>query len=138
MKNSQNAELQAVLTRFDPDTLVEQVRELGEDWAKANSSASQLEETRKTLLAKLTREYMNNGLRSGAAGERAKSVSVASAEQSALADERYEMHLDLMVQAREYSDITRVRYDMGKTRIELLRSQMATIRQEMSYSRVAT
>ncbi|KWT98340.1 MULTISPECIES: hypothetical protein [unclassified Variovorax] len=138
MNNSQNQELHAVLKRFDPDTLVETVRELGEDWAKANSSASSLEETRKTLLAKLTREYMNNGLRSGAAGERAKSVSVSSAEQSALADERYEQHLDLMVQAREYSDITRVRYDMGKMRLELMRSQMATVRQEMSFSRFAT
>ena len=115
-----------------------EVTDLGEAWAKANAAAAALEETRKSLLAKLTREYMNGGLRSGAAGERPKAVSVAGAEQAALQDDRYTTHLDLMVASREQSDIARVRYDMGKMRLELMRSQLATVRQEMRFSGMST
>jgi hypothetical protein len=138
-QNSKDMEaILAVLNKFDPEKLVAEVTALGETWADENAAASALEETRKTVLARFTREYMNTSLKGGALGERPKVVSVASAEMAALADDRYEQHLDLMNRSRREADIARVRYDMGKMKLELMRSQMATVRQEMRTSNFGT
>lgn len=127
-------DLTAILKQFDPERLVQEVSSLGLAWTESNAAANALEETRKTLLAKLLKAHMSTGLKSGAPGERPRAISVAAAEQNALADEIYEDHLERMVAARQVADAARVRYDMGKMRIELMRSQLATIRQEMRFA----
>lgn len=135
MSQSKNyEELLLILKKFDPDPILDEVTKIGEAWATANASAASLEKTLKTLLAKLTKEFMATGARSGAVGERAKGLSFAAAEQLALSDERVEQHIEFMVASREHADICRVRYDMGQLRLEFMRSQLATARQEMRFS----
>lgn len=127
--NQASAALLAMLKRFDPDTLVEAVTKLGEDWADKDAAASSLEETRKSMLANVMLDYLKPGVSADA--KAARSMPVSQAEQRALCDPRYETHVDLMVAARKDANSARVRYDMGKMRLELLRSQLATIRQEL-------
>lgn len=130
MKQSNELEaLAAMLSRFDPDKLTHDVTTLGDAWADANATASALEESRKSQLAALMVEFMD-----GSGGEGSKKLSAAAAEVRALADPRYTTHVDLMVEARRAAHKARVRYDMGQSRIELMRSQMATLRQEMRFS----
>lgn len=114
----------ALLKEFDPNRLTQEVIAIGEAWADQDAAASSLEETKKTLLAQLQLEYTLEN----ASG---KPMPISQAEMRALADPRYEQHLDLMVQARKESHRLRVRYDMGKMRLELFRSLQATMRQEM-------
>lgn len=118
---------------FDPFRLTEEVIRLGEDWADKEAAASSLEESKKTLLASISLDYIAGGV-SGAAGERTKAMPVTQAELRALADIRYTTHLELMVAARKEAQIARVRYDMGRMRLELIRSQQATLRNEMRMS----
>jgi len=102
-----------LLKDFDPNKLTQEVIAIGEAWADQDAAASSLEETRKTLLAQLQIEYTLEGING-------KPMPVSQAEMRALADVRYEQHLDLMVQARKESN-----------RLELFRSLQATMRQEM-------
>lgn len=122
------------LRDFDPKRLTDDVIRSGELWADEDATASTLEETKKTMLASFTLDYMSGAQKSGAIGERPKAVSVAEAEKKALADERFEAHLKAMVHARRESNRARVRYDMGRMRLELMRSLQATLRNEMRLS----
>lgn len=126
------------LKDFDPNKLTQEVIRVGEAWADQDAAASSLEETKKTLLAKLTLEYMASGHSGGGVGERPRAIPVSHAEMRALADPRYEQHLELMVQARNESHRSRVRYDMGKMKLELMRSVQATMRNEMRISGQST
>jgi hypothetical protein len=122
--------LTTLLREFDPKRLTAEVVSLGEDWVDRDAAASSLEETKKTLLARLTLEYISGGS-SGGVGEKPKAMPVSQAELKALSDPRYEQHLELMVAARQESNRMRVRYDLGKMRLELMRSLQATMRNEM-------
>lgn len=126
--------LVSILREFDPNRLTQEVIKCGEEWADQDAAASSLEETKKTLLARYALEYMESGFRSGAVGEKPKATSAAQAEMRALADARYEQHLELMVQARKEANRLRVRYDMGRMKLELMRSLQATMRNEMRLS----
>lgn len=123
--------LQEVLKDFDPHKLTREVIIVGEEWADQDAAASALEETKKTLLAKLSLEHQSGSYSSGALGEKPKAMSAVQAEMKALADPAYEQHLQLMVIARKESNRARVRYDLGKMRLELIRSLQATMRNEM-------
>jgi len=116
---------------FDPYRLTQEVIQAGEEWAEQDAAASALEETRRTLLAKLVLEVTESGYRSGGAGEKPRAISATAAESRALADPRYEQHLELMVMARKEANRMKVRYDMGRMRLELMRSLQATMRNEM-------
>lgn len=118
----------SLLADFNPETLTQEVVRLGEEWADKDAAASALEETRKTLLSQLIKDLMLPG----AGG---KPMSFSLAEVRALADRRYEAHVDMMVEARKEANKARVRYDMGKMKLELLRSLQATMRQEMFMNR---
>jgi hypothetical protein len=122
------------LKDFDPRKLTEEVIVTGEAWADQDAAATALEETKKTVLAKLVLECMSSGYTSGALGEKPKAIPLSHAELRALTDPRYEQHLDLMVHARKEAHRCRVRYDMGKMRLELMRSLQATLRSEMRIS----
>lgn len=118
------------MRNFDPAALANEVIALGEEWADMDAAASALEETRKTVLAKRTLEFIEGSQSLG----KARGMSVAQAETNALADPTYETHLELMVEARKNANRARVRYDLGRMRLELLRTHQATLRNEMRLS----
>lgn len=122
------------LKNFDPARLTAEVIDDGEAWADADAAASVLEETRKTVLAKRTLDFIESSLASG----KVRAMSVAQAEMNALADPTYEEHLTIMVDARKNSNRARVRYDLGRMRLELLRTAQATLRNEMRMSGYTT
>jgi len=119
----------ALLRNFDPNKLAAEVIADGEQWADLDAAASVLEETRKVVLAKRTLEFLEAGTIGGK-----RVTSVAQAELNALADPTYGQHLDDMVDARKNANRARVRYDLGRLRIEMLRSALATARNEMRIS----
>lgn len=103
---------------MDPDKIYESLVKAGEDWADAEAAADLLEETRKSVLARL----MNDSA----------VASVAGKEMMALADPEYTEFLEGMVQARKVANKARVRYDSARILSELRRSQESTRRAEMS------
>lgn len=119
--------------RIDPARLANEVIDLGEAWADLNAAASSLEETKKTVLAKRALDNMSSALNAGKRG-----VSATQAELQALADPTYEEHLEMMVTARKEANRARVRYDMGRLRLELIRTAQATMRNEMAMGRHTT
>jgi hypothetical protein len=132
--NRDSSTVSDLLKDFDPNKLTSDVISLGEQWADEDAAASSLEETRKTILAQIQLEYTLEGLK-GIGADKPKPMPVSQAEMRALADPRYEQHVELMVMARKESNRCRVRYDMGKMRLELYRSLQATMRQEMNMLR---
>ena len=103
---------------FDPDKAFDALVRAGEAWADAEAAADLLEETKKSVLAKL----MNDSPHS----------SIAGKEMSALADPEYRKHIEGMVSARKAANKARVRYDSAKVLAELRRSQESTRRAEMA------
>lgn len=112
--------------QMNVDEEVEKVTRLGIEWAEKNETASLLEETKKTLLAQLIGEIMAASRKDGKKG-----ISFAQAETEALADVRYEAHLNEMTQARREANKARVRHETAGVRLEMLRSLMANRREEM-------
>lgn len=133
MNPNQFKDIQALVQTvkdFDPNKLAAEVISAGEEWADQDAAASSLEETKKAVIAKITLEYMEAGT-SSELGQRPKPMSATAAELRALADPRVEQHIELMVHARREANKFRVRYDMGRMKLELMRSLQATLRNEM-------
>lgn len=103
---------------FDPEVAYQALIDAGETWADAEAAADLLEETRKSVLAKLINE--------------AEAGSMAAKESLALADPTYRQFIEGMVQARKAANKARVRYDSAKVLAELRRSQESTRRAEMN------
>ena len=102
---------------MNPDKIYDAIIQAGESWADAEAAAAMLEETRKSVLAKLMNE--------------ADASSIAAKEMYALADTTYREFVEGMVQARKAANKARVRYDSAKVLAELRRSQESTRRAEM-------
>jgi hypothetical protein len=119
-----------LLRNFDPEKLSQEVISLGEEWADADAAASVLEETKKSELSRLI--ILNMETKLGVGG---KQLSVAQAENMALSDDHYTAHLQRMIEQRRLANRLRVRYDMGRMKLELYRSLQATLRNEMSLSK---
>lgn len=117
--------------QFDPEKLAARMESAGNQWADDDAAASIYEETKKSELAKLTLEYIE--LSSTVSG--GKGISQAAAEAKALADPRYESHLQIMIAARKTANRSRVRYDTIKAEIELNRSLQSTLRAELTLNR---
>lgn len=130
LTNSTNA--MANLKDIDPNQLVADAIADGERWADLDAAASTLEETRKSMLSKLTLDFME-GVSFGA-----KAMPITQSEIRALASTEYDTHLKSMVTARKAANRARVRYDMAKMRLELLRTAHATMRAEMFMARSTT
>lgn len=124
--------MQDALYGDEPTKLSVMVAEEGENWAMADAAANSLEESKKTVLARITLEYLERGIPSSRPGEAPKAMPQSQADIRGLADPRYAAHLEQMVAARREAHLARVRYDMGKMFIELHRSKLATKRQEMA------
>lgn len=101
----------------DPARLAQSIVARGELWADANAAADLLEETKSTLLAKLTKEHLD--------------LPAWKAEAMAKGDIRYAEHITAMVDARRVSNLAKVRYDGAKIMGELMRSAESTRRAEM-------
>lgn len=102
---------------FNPEAIAAAVNRAGEQWADAQAAADLLEETRKSVLAKLSLE---------AAGG-----SVAAREMIALASQEYQDFLAGMVKARQAANKAKVRYSSAQVFAELRRSEESTKRAEM-------
>lgn len=102
---------------MDPEKIHTALVQSGESWADAEAAASILEETRKSVMAKLINEAEG---------------SVAAREYKALADPEYREFVEGMITARKAANKARVRYDSAKILAELRRSQEATRRSEMN------
>lgn len=105
---------------IDTDALCDEAESAGLAWADARAAAQALEETRKSVLAQGMKNYFAEGM----AGNKAETM--------ALADDAYLNFVRNMVKAGHAADRARVRYDILKTRIELLRTNASTERAAMS------
>ncbi len=105
---------------IDIDSLCDEAESAGLAWADAKAAAQALEETRKSVLAQGMKGYFEEGL----AGNKAETM--------ALAEPSYLAFLQSMVKAGHAADRARVRYDILRTRIELLRTNASTERAAMS------
>jgi hypothetical protein len=103
---------------FDPEIAYDALIRAGEDWADKQAAAELLEETKKSVLARLMIS--------------ADATSQGQREMLALADEEYTDFITGMVTARKAANKARVRYDSAKVLAELRRSQEATRRAEAS------
>lgn len=103
---------------MDAEKIYDTLVKAGEEWADADVAASLLEETRKSVLAKLMVECGH--------------ASIAGKEMMALADDSYKAFVTGMVNARKAANKARVRYDSAKTLSELRRSEESTRRAEMT------
>ncbi len=104
--------------KLDSDKAYDALVRSGEDWADKDAAASLLEESRKSVLAKLKNE----------SGEK----SDAAKETLALCHSDYREHLGLMIEARREANRARVRYDSAKVLAEMRRSEESTRRAEMT------
>ena len=104
--------------RLDPDALYNQLVDLGETWADQDAAASALEEALRGVkaLAFLSSDGKN----------------VAEREAKMNSDPSVTEHIGYMVEARRVANRSRVRYDVGKVRVELIRTLESTRRAEMA------
>lgn len=103
---------------MDAEKIYDSITKAGEDWADKQAAADLLEETRKSVLAKLMIE--------------ADSTTQAGREMHALAEPKYREFVEGMVSARKAANKARVRYDSAKVLAELRRSEESTRRAEMN------
>lgn len=103
---------------LDSDRAYEALVRSGEEWADKDAAANLLEETKKSVLAKLKTE--------------ASEKSDAGREMVALAHRDYQAHLEIMVAARRDANKARVRYDSARVLAEMRRSEESTRRAEMT------
>lgn len=105
---------------IDTDALCDEAESAGFAWADAKAAYEALEQTRKSVLAQGMKGYFEEGM----AGNKAETM--------ALADDAYLEFVRRMVKAGHTADRARVRFDILKTRIELLRTNASTERAAMS------
>jgi hypothetical protein len=103
---------------MDAEKIYNNLVKAGEEWSDAEAAASLLEETRKSVLARLMNE--------------SSVASLGGKEMMALADPVYTSFVEGMVNARKAANKARVRYDSAKILAELRRSEESTRRAEMS------
>lgn len=105
---------------IDIDSLCDEAESAGIAWADAKSGYEALEKTKASVLAKGMKGYFEEGMNG------------TKAETHALADDDYLEHVRLMVKAGHAADRAKVRYDILRTRIELIRTNASTERAAMA------
>jgi hypothetical protein len=105
---------------IDIDSLCDEAESAGLAWADAKAAYEALEQTRKSVLAQGMRSYIEEGLPTN------------KAETNALAEPSYLEFVGRMVKAGHAADRARVRWDILRTRIELIRTNASTERAAMS------
>jgi len=104
---------------INPEEIYNRLDSVGQEWVAANAKAELLSEAQKSELSTLSLEYLENA------------KSMTEAETRARADQRYKNFIIGMVKAKEEANECKVRYEAAKAWFEALRSQHATLRQEM-------
>lgn len=105
----------------DPAKFAQAIVSRGELWADAEAAADLLEETKGTLLAKITKEHFE--------------LPAWKAEAASKGDSRYEEHIKAMIDARRLANLAKVRYDGAKMMGEFARSAESTRRAELQATR---
>lgn len=105
---------------FNPRKIYETLVKLGTDWADTDATASLFEENKKSVLAQIAATSNES--------------SVAAKESFALRHEDYIRHIGSMVEARKEANRARVKYESGKTFVELLRTKEANERATNKFS----
>ena len=118
------------IPKLNPAQLTAEVIEDGNRWSELDAAASILEEGKKALLAKLALGFVERSL-DGAAK---RAMSATQAEMYALASDEYQNHLSMMISARKAANSARVRYDLGRKRLDLIQTAHANLRNEMRLS----
>lgn len=106
------------LSEFDLDALHDALVKLGEEWADKDAAANALEESYRTVKAEALLDADGN--------------TVSEREAQMLIDGRVAEHRDKMIEAKRESNRAKVRYDIGRVRVELMRTLESTRRAEMA------
>lgn len=102
---------------FDAREITERLRLAGEDWADKLAAAEALDDASESMQAKC---YLQ------------ASGSVEERKAKAKVDDEYQRSRTIARDARLAANKARVRYDVGKAFVELIRSQESTRRAEMT------
>lgn len=102
---------------FDANAITERLIRAGEDWADKFAAAEALEDAAETMLAKCFLEATGN---------------VEERKARAKCDDQYDRSRKLSRDARHAANRAKVKYDVGKAYVELIRSQESTRRAEMT------
>jgi len=112
------------MTAFDPKALFKKTIEAGEDWADKRQAAELLEETKKSILAKITIEQ--NG------------KSMAENEAKARASAEYLEFLSNLSNAKHEENKAKVKYDAIKKYCDHVQTLSANQRAEMKLGSMTT
>lgn len=99
---------------FDPNRLYQKMVEAGNDWAEKQAAYQVLEDTRNTVLARMT--------------QASQAPSVAAREIEARSSIQYEEHIKASQQAQAEALKAKVKYEAIKVWIELTRTKAANER----------
>ena len=105
---------------IDPEEIYKRLEQVGLEWSEANAKSELLHECQKSELSDITLGYLGGDCK-----------SMAEAESRARADVRYKDYLKTMVAAKRASNDAKVRYAAAQAWFEGMRTQAATLRQEM-------
>ena len=103
-------------TEFDPERLFQQLETAAEEMAEARYAAGLLEKQEKVLLSKLELQWQRSG------------HSVASSKTFALADPKYETHINGMVEAQRKATLTTAHYNNIRAYVDLVRTKETSAR----------
>jgi len=104
---------------FDPNVMMKKAEELGTQWAEADAAHGLLEDTKKTLLAQITNEFLEQGR------------NKTTAETMAMASKEYAEHIKELGQARKDKNLSLVKYNSYKKWLDLIQTKEANLRAEM-------
>ena len=104
---------------MNPDELRNKLLEFGEHWAEADAAFRALEDTKQSVIAQSALAWLDMG----------KPVSYA--DNQARASEMVLSHLDQLSEARRAANLAKVRYEVHRVYIDMLRTQQANLRAEM-------
>ena len=105
--------------KIDPDKLRHDLIEAGEAWADADAACRALENSKSSVIAQAALPWLDSG--------KSYAYSEAQARGSAMVVN----HLEELAEANRVANLTRVRYEVAKIYVDLLRTQAATLRAEM-------
>lgn len=103
-----------------PLDLANKMVRLGEDWVDKNAAADLLEESRKSIRAKIALESLKEG------------GTLGKAELIAESSKEYQSHVEAMIIARKLSNIAKINLDAHRVLIDMTRTLESTKRAEMN------
>ena len=104
---------------FDPNVMMKKAEELGTQWAEADAAHGLLEDTKKTLLAQITNEFLEQGR------------NKTTAETMAMASKEYAEHIKELGQARRDKNLSLVKYNSYKKWLDLIQTKEENLRAEI-------